>query len=180
MKDFPQMAQLRGATPLHSTLATVQHLAGPKAEAVTQAGADYVMAYGNGYDFASSVTHLLPDGVDVVYDSIGKATAVQSLQCLKPRGTCVLYGNSSGAPEAILPTPTLATKSLYVQRPVLQHFLLTEQERATRAADLFGWIQEGKLHIRISKTFSLQEAPKAHAFLESRRAHGKVILDPWI
>mmetsp|Transcript_3652 Transcript_3652/g.5356 ORF Transcript_3652/g.5356 Transcript_3652/m.5356 type:complete len:368 (-) Transcript_3652:137-1240(-) len=171
-----QMAKLRGAT----TIATVQNPSGPKAEAVTQAGADYVIAYGDEYDFTKSVQQIIPDGVDVVYDSIGKATAVQSLQCLKPRGTCVLYGNSSGAPDAIFPTPTLAANSLYVQRPVLEHFVITEEERTKRAADLFRWIQEGKLHIRISNTYSLQEASEAHAFLESRKAHGKVLLDPWM
>lgn len=166
-----QMAKLSGA----AVVATSSP--GAKADAAKDAGADHVITYRDDhYDFLSEVQRLYPDGVDVVYDSIGLQTAETSLQCLKPRGTCVLYGNASGAPKAILPTPTLATGSWYVQRPVLQHFLLDEKERQKRSSDLFGWIASKDLHVRIAKTFALEEAAEAHRFLESRQAVGKVLL----
>ena len=167
-----QMAKLRGATVVATSSP------GAKADAAKEAGADHVVTYDENYNFLSEVQTLLPNGVDVAYDSIGLQTAEASLQCLKPRGTCVLYGNSSGAPKAILPTPTLATGSWYIQRPVLQHFLSDEKERQQRSSDLFVWIQSNDLNVRIAKTFPLEEVAEAHRFLESRQAFGKVLLAP--
>lgn len=129
-----QIAKLRGAF----VIGTVS--AASKAADAYAAGADEVVVYGGvaegeSYDFLPAVRALCPHGVDVVYDSIGRATACASLEALRPRGTCVLYGNASGAPEPIAPTPTLAKLgSLYVTRPVLEHYLLTAEERARARA----------------------------------------------
>lgn len=120
---------------------------------------------------------MIPVYADVVYDSIGAATAEASLGALRPRGTCVYYGNSTGPPPAILPTPTLAKLgSLYVTRPVLEHYLLTAEERARRAEETFGWALDGKLAVRVACEFGLEEAAEAHEFIESRQARGKVLL----
>ena len=117
------MAKLRGATVI-GTVST-----DAKAEDARAAGCDEVVVYGATYEFRDDVRRLAPRGVDVVYDSVGRATADASLASLRPRGTCVLYGNSSGAPRAIAPTPTLAVGgSLFVTRPLLDHYLLTADE----------------------------------------------------
>lgn len=179
-----QIAKRRGAR----VIGTVSSEA--KAKEARAAGCDEVINYSAGstsrqqqqpqqqqYDFLDAVRALAPSGVDVVYDSIGQATAGQSLQSLQTRGTCVFYGNSSGPPSPIAPTPTLAKLgSLYITRPVLEHYLLTDAERTRRAEDVFGWMARGELNVRIAKTFELGEAAEAHAFLESRMAMGKVLL----
>ena len=131
---------------------------------------------GKDYDFLDKTRAACPEGVDVVYDSIGAATAESSLQTLKPRGTCVFFGNSSGAPKPIAPTPTLAKLgSLYITRPLLEHYMRTPEERRRRAEETFGWVADGKVKVRIAKEFDgLGEAAAAHEFLESRQAKGKV------
>ena len=114
-----------------------------------------------------------------MYDSIGAATAEASLAALKPRGTCVFYGNASGPPPPLAPTPTLSTAgggSLFVTRPLLQHYLLTAEERAHRAAQTYGWAAEGRLAVRIAAQLNLEHAAEAHELLESRRALGKILL----
>lgn len=167
-----QMAKLRGAT----VIGTVSSEA--KAVEARALGADDVIVYGDSYDFEAATLQLCPGGVDVVYDSIGAATAEQSLRSLRPRGMCVFYGNSSGAPPPIAPTPTLATLgSLYVTRPILNHYLLTEEERCRRAAETFGWVADGDVRVRIARTYELEQAAEAHELLESRSARGKVLLE---
>ena len=169
-----QIAKLRGAR----VIGTVSSKA--KAEEAVAAGADEVIVYGEtAYDFAAATKALCPGGVDVVFDSIGKATTEASLSVLRPRGTCVFYGNSSGAPPPISPTPTLARGgggSLFITRPLLEHYMLTSEERAERAKEMFGWVVEGRLKIRIAKQFGLGEAQQAHEFLHSRKAKGKILL----
>ena len=168
-----QMAKLKGAT----VIGTVSSES--KAEEAKAAGCDTVIVYGSdGYDFLDKTRAACPEGVDVVYDSIGAATAESSLQTLKPRGTCVFFGNSSGAPKPIAPTPTLAKLgSLYITRPLLEHYMRTPEERRRRAEETFGWVADGKVKVRIAKEFDgLGEAAAAHEFLESRQAKGKVLM----
>ena len=85
------------------------------------------------------------------------------------------------APELHRPspsTPTLATLgSLYVTRPILNHYLLTEEERCRRAAETFGWVADGDVRVRIARTYELEQAAEAHELLESRSARGKVLLE---
>mmetsp|Transcript_14822 Transcript_14822/g.22795 ORF Transcript_14822/g.22795 Transcript_14822/m.22795 type:complete len:114 (-) Transcript_14822:371-712(-) len=99
-----EMAKLQGAT-------VVATASSHKLEAAQAAGADHILECDNHCKFASKVKDLFPNGVDVVYDSIGLKTADELLSCLKLRGACVLYGNSSGSPAVIFPTPTLAAGS---------------------------------------------------------------------
>ena len=89
-----------------------------------------------------------------------------------------IAAGAHGAPAPIAPTPTLARLgSLYITRPVLEHYLLTEEERERRARETFGWVLEGQLRGRVARKFEgLEEAARAHEYLESRSARGKVLI----
>ena len=149
-----------------------------KAELAKQAGAGHVILYSK-VDFLSEVKKLTGGkGVDVVYDSVGAATFEMSLDCLRPRGYLVLFGQSSG-PVPPLDPGKLATKgSLFLTRPTLAHYTLTRAELLQRAGDLFSWTAAGKLKLRIERTFPLAEAAEAQRQLEGRKTTGKVILLP--
>ena len=117
-------------------------------------------------------------GVDVVYDSVGQSTFDKSLDCLRPRGYLVLFGQSSG-PVPPLNLTTLGSKgSLFVTRPSLAHYGVQREELLQRSGDLFKWFAAGELKLRIDKTFPLTEAAEAHRQLEGRKTSGKVLLIP--
>jgi len=117
-------------------------------------------------------------GVVVVYESVGRETFDKSLNCLKPRGCLVLYGQSSG-PVAPLDPQILNSKgSLFLTRPSLNHYVATREELDGRAADLFGWIREGRVKLRIGGQYSLKDAARAHRDLEARKTTGKLLLAP--
>jgi len=114
----------------------------------------------------------------VVYDSVGKTTFEKSLNCLAPRGTLVLFGQSSG-PVAPLDPGLLATKgSLFLTRPSLAHYTAAREELLYRAGDVLDWVASGELKVRLGKTFPLTEAAEAHRELEGRRTAGKILLIP--
>jgi NADPH2:quinone reductase len=150
----------------------------PKAQLATEVGADHVILYTQS-DFLAEVKKLTDNrGVHVVYDSVGQTTFDKSLDCLKPRGYLVLFGQSSG-PVPPFDPGKLATKgSLFLTRPSLAHYTLDRNELLKRSADLFNWTASGKLKLRIEKTFSLANAAEAHRELEGRKTAGKVILLP--
>jgi NADPH2:quinone reductase len=164
-----QVARLRGAT----VIATVGTDA--KAEIARQAGANDVIVYTR-QDFESEVKRLTGGrGVDVVYDSVGAATFDKSLNCLRPRGYMVLFGNSSGPVPPFDPL-TLASKgSLFLTRPGLNKYSATREEILMRTADMFRWVASGELKLRIDRVCPLEEAPQAHRDLEARRTTGKVL-----
>jgi NADPH2:quinone reductase len=114
-------------------------------------------------------------GVDVVYDSVGQATFHKSLDCLKPRGMMVYFGNSSGPVVQFEPLTLMAKGSLYLTRPTLGNYVSREEVEA-RTKDLFDWIASGKLDLRIDKEYPLAEAAAAHKYLEGRQTTGKIIL----
>jgi NADPH2:quinone reductase len=122
------------------------------------------------------VREIIPEGVDVVYDSIGKLTWEQSLKSLRRRGDLVLFGNTSGAPPPINPLLLMNNGSLRLSRPKLNDFIVTREEMNQRAQDLFRWIGEGKLRITIHKAFNLQDARLAHQEIESGTTVGKIVL----
>ena len=117
-------------------------------------------------------------GVDVVFDSVGRDTFDKSLNCLKPRGTMVLFGQSSGPVPPFDPNILNPKGSLFLTRPNLAHYVATREELLQRAGDIFRWIDKGDLTLRIDSVFSLSEAPEAHRLLESRNTRGKVLLRP--
>ena len=149
-----------------------------KAHFAKQAGADEVILYTQA-DFLTEAKRLTDGrGVDVVYDSVGATTFDKSLDCLRPRGYLVLFGQSSG-PVAPVNAGTLVSKgSLFLTRPSLAHYTLTRAELLERANDLFNWTATGKLKLRIERTYSLKDAAEAQRQLEARKTTGKVILIP--
>jgi len=149
-----------------------------KADIVRAAGADEVIVY-TGRDFAAEVKRLTGgQGVNVVYDSVGRDTFDGSLECLKPRGYLVLLGFTSG-PVAPFDPALLGTKgSIFLTRPGLPKYIATREELLGRARDLFEWIESGDLKLNIDRVLPLAEAAKAHAALESRQTKGKLLLVP--
>ena len=167
-----QVAKQTGAT-VFGTVSTEE-----KAKLAREAGADEVILYTQ-TDFLTEVKRLTNGaGVHVVYDSVGKDTFEKSLDCLRPRGYLVLFGNSRG-PVPPFDLGKLAAKgSLFVTRPTLIHYMSDREELLKRANDLFNWINSGELKLRIDKSFSLSEAAEAQRQLEGRKTTGKVLLIP--
>jgi len=167
-----QMAKMRGAT-VFGTAGTEE-----KAAIAKSAGADEVIVYTK-KDFAEEVKKLTGGkGVDVVYDSVGQSTFLKGLDIIRPRGMMVLFGQSSGAVAPFDPSILNVKGSLFMTRPSLAHHCLTREELNWRASDVLGWIGEGKLQLRVEKTYALGEAPQAHRDLEGRGMAGKLLLVP--
>ncbi len=117
-------------------------------------------------------------GVDVVYDGIGKETFEGSLAALRPRGLLASFGNASGAVPPFSPLLLSQKGSLFLTRPTLAHYTQTPAELRQRSGDIFKWIADGSLKVRIGATFKLTAAADAHRALESRATTGKVLLLP--
>jgi NADPH:quinone reductase len=166
-----QVAKMRGAR-VFATVSTKE-----KAALARQAGADEVILYSE-QDFEAEAMRLTGGkGVNVVYDSVAKTTFDKSLNCLGLRGMLALFGQSSG-PVPPLEVSRLAKNSLFLTRPGLGQYTATREKLLQRAADVFGWIQAGKLKARISQILPLKDAPEAHRLLEGRKTTGKVLLIP--
>lgn len=147
-----------------------------KAKLTLSDGASDAILY-NTQDFAQEVKRLTAGkGVDVVYDSVGQATFLKGLDCLKPRGFMVFFGQSSGPVAPVDPLLLSVKGSLYLTRPTLATYIATREELEWRARDLFDWIRSGKLKVRINQTYSLAEAAQAHRDIEGRKTTGKLIL----
>lgn len=128
-------------------------------------------------DFVSGVREYTNgNGCDVVYDSVGKDTFPQSLDCLKPRGLWVSFGNSSGA---VPPFPLTALKgSLFATRPTLLAYTATSKDLEDNAAELFEMVLSKQIRITINHRYPLSRAADAHRDLEARRTTGSIILIP--
>lgn len=149
-----------------------------KAAFAREAGADEVIRYTE-VDFEAEVKRLTDNkGVDVVYDSVGKDTFDKGLNCLRPRGYMVLYGASSGPVPPMDPMVLLSKGSVYLTRPYLGHYTADREELHKRVTDIFNWMSEGKLKIRIDQTFPLADVADAQRYLEDRKSKGKVLLIP--
>ena len=147
-----------------------------KAELTREAGAAEVISYDG---FAEQVRELTDGvGVDVVYDGVGAATFDESLASLRPRGDMVLFGAASGRVPPFDPMRLEGGGSLFPTRPSIRHYTATRQELLERARDIFTWIAEGKLEIRIGGRYPLEDARRAHEDLEARRTTGKLLLIP--
>jgi NADPH2:quinone reductase len=167
-----QMAKLFGAT-VFGTVSTEE-----KRRAALAAGADHVIIYGT-EDFEKALLSRTDgQGVDVVYESVGQATFEKSLNCLKPRGYLVLFGQASGPVPPLDPQILSQKGSLFLTRPTLGHYVADRSELERRAADVLGWIQSGELEVTIGRTFPLSQAATAHRALEGRETSGKVLLTP--
>ena len=149
-----------------------------KKQLAINAGADEVIIYTK-QNFTEEVKKITSNkGVSVVYDSVGKTTFEDSLDCLKPRGYMVLYGQSSGAVPPVDPQILNRKGSLFLTRPTMTNYILNNDELKWRSNDIFQWMSEGKLDIRIGLSLPLQQAAQAQDALGSRKTTGKVILIP--
>jgi len=149
-----------------------------KAELARQAGADEIILYTQS-DFLAEVKTLTEGrGVNVVYDSVGATTFEKSLDCLRPRGYLVLFGQSSGPVAPFDPGKLAGKGSLFLTRPSLAHYTLDRAELLERSGDLFSWIQSGKLKPRIEKVIPMKDAAEAQRQLEGRKTTGKIVLIP--
>jgi NADPH:quinone reductase len=147
-----------------------------KAAIAREHGADECIVYTE-QDFEVEVKRLTGGrGVDVVYDSVGKSTFEKSLNCLRPRGTLALFGQSSGPVPPFDPSILNAKGSLFLTRPSLAHYVATRDELLWRAGDVLNWIASGKLKLRIDRLYPLADAASAHRDLEGRRTAGKLLL----
>ncbi|MDE2835886.1 MAG: quinone oxidoreductase [Chloroflexota bacterium] len=167
-----QMAKMRGARVI-GTVSTEE-----KARLAREAGADEVIIYTE-QNFVEEVRRITGgEGLHVVYDSVGKDTFDSSLDCLAPRGYMALYGQSSGRVPPMDPQTLNAKGSVFLTRPSLERYTRTREELDWRANDVFGWIAEGALQVRISGTFPLSEAAEAHRLIGGRLSTGKLLLVP--
>jgi len=165
-----QVAKLLGA----KVIGTVSTQA--KADLARRAGADEIIQYTQA-DFLAEVKRITNgQGVHVVYDSVGATTFEKSLDCLRPRGYLVLFGQSSGPVTAFEPQILNTRGSIFLTRPSLAHYLLSREELLWRAGDVFTAIERGELALRVDHVFPLAEAGAAHRALESRATTGKLIL----
>jgi NADPH:quinone reductase len=165
-----QMARLIGARVI-GTVSSEE-----KARLAREAGADEVIVFTE-RDFETEVKRLTEGkGVEVVYDGVGKATFEKNLNVMRLRGMLVLYGMSSGPVLPVDPAKLSEKGSLYMARTTLAHFTATREELLARTSALFGMIAEGKLKLRIAKTYPLVEAAQAHRDMEARKVAGKLLL----
>jgi NADPH2:quinone reductase len=167
-----QIAKMRGARVIGTTSTE------EKAQLARKAGADEVILYTE-QDFAVEARRLTDgQGVQVVYDGIGKSTFEKSLDSLARRGMLALFGQASGSVPPFDPAILNLKGSLFLTRPSLFHYIATREELAARAADVLGWILDGKLKLRIDLELPLRDAAEAHRALEGRKTTGKVLLLP--
>ena len=149
-----------------------------KAILAKEAGADEVILYSE-QDFETEVKRITDgEGVNVVYDSVGKATFDKSIDCLSKLGHMVLYGNASGPVTEFNPATLGPKGSLFLTRPTLFDYTADRASLEWRTSDVFKWIASGDLKLRIEHFYSLSEAQTAHQDLEGRKTTGKVILTP--
>ena len=166
-----QIGKMRGAR-VFGTVSTPE-----KAEVARGAGADEVIRYTD-QDFEAEVMRLTDgQGVNAVYDGVGKTTADASLKCVGIRGVLALYGQASGPVPPVDPL-RLWGHSVFLTRPALAHYTRTRAELLQRAGDVLEWVRSGKLQVRISQILPLKDAPEAHRLLQGRQTTGKVLLVP--
>jgi NADPH2:quinone reductase len=115
---------------------------------------------------------------DVVYDSIGKDTFPKSLDCLKPLGLFVSFGNASGAIEAMNVGILAAKGSLYMTRPTLNTYTSTRADLLDTANDLFDVVKKGAVKINVNHTYALKDAAQCHRDLEGRKTTGSIVMTP--
>jgi NADPH:quinone reductase len=165
-----QMARMRGGIVIGTTSST------QKAVLARHAGASYIAGYDT---FAATVREVTGGaGAAAVYDGVGAATFDDSLAALRPRGYMVLYGAASGPVPPFELQRLAAGGSLFITRPTLGSYIASRDELLRRAGDLFSWIRQGKLEVRIGGSYPLEDAARAQEDLSARRTTGKLLLLP--
>jgi NADPH:quinone reductase len=147
-----------------------------KAELARLAGADRVTSYASFRDVVTEVTS--GRGAHVVFDGVGQSVFDDGLAALRPRGMMALYGAASGPVPPVDPQRLNSGGSLFLTRPTLAHYMADRAELEWRAGELFGWVADGELDVRICQTYPLDQASRAHEDLAGRRTTGKLLLIP--
>lgn len=164
-----QLAKARGARVL-TTVGSPE-----KAAIARRLGADETILYRE-VDFREAVlTATAGAGVDVAYDSVGRDTIHKSIRSLKRRGTCVMFGASSGQVDGIAPLELAEAGSVFFTRPHLADYMQPHEVRS-RARELFALAGSGRLEVTIDRTFPLAELAQAHRLLEGRQTRGKLLV----
>lgn len=167
-----QLAKHLGATVI-GTVSTKE-----KKELALNAGADHVIQYME-QDFEAEVKRITGGtGVHVVYESVGKATFDKSMDCLRPRGYMVLYGQSSGPVGPLDPQVLNQKGSIFLTRPSLFSYAGNRSEFLQRAGGVLELIETGELSVTVGEILPLNEASRAHQRLQGRLTVGKVLLKP--
>jgi len=165
-----QLAKIKGATVI-TTVGSEE-----KAVVAKKLGADHTILYKD-VNFQDEVMRITKNnGVNVVYDSVGKDTIDQSIRCLQKRGLCVMFGASSGQVPGIAPLALAEAGSIYFTRPHLADYIPNAEIINERMSEIFSLISSGKLRNSIHAIYQLQDAKKAHDSLESRGTLGKFLL----
>ncbi|HWC57016.1 MAG TPA: quinone oxidoreductase [Sphingomicrobium sp.] len=165
-----QWAAALGATVI-GTVSTEE-----KAELARANGCAHPILY-TSQDFVAEVNRIMNGGkLPVVYDSVGRDTFMKSLDCLRPRGLMVSFGNASGPPDPMPPNVLAQKGSLYLTRPTLYNYTATRAELEQSAAELFDVVSSGKVKIEIKQRFPLKDTAEAHRQLEARKTTGSTIL----
>lgn len=147
-----------------------------KAELARAHGCHHPILYTK-QDFVAEVRKLTSgEMLPVVYDSVGRTTFAQSLDCLKKRGLMVLFGSSSGPVQPFAPALLAQKGSLFLTRPTLFDYIGSRSELEQSANDLFEMVSSGKVKVEVKQRFPLKDAEEAHRALESRRTTGSTIL----
>ena len=149
-----------------------------KAELARKHGCKLVLISGRDEIVPSVKKFTKGEGVAAVYDSVGKDTFMESLDCLRPLGMMVTYGNASGPPPAISPLELMKRGSLFLTRPTLFHYTATREALDTAARELFAAVKSKAVRVLIGQTYPLAEAADAHRDLEARRTTGSTVLVP--
>jgi NADPH2:quinone reductase len=147
-----------------------------KRELALRAGCEHVLLDGD--DIPARVKELSNGGVPAVYDSVGRTSFYQSLDCLRPHGVLVSFGNSSGKVEPFGLQELTRRGSLYVTRPTLYDFIRDRASLEAGAAELFSLVEQGRVKIEVNQSYPLSDAAQAHRDLEARRTTGSTVLIP--
>jgi NADPH2:quinone reductase len=167
-----QWAKYLGATVI-GTVGSAE-----KAELVRTHGCDHTILYTE-EDFVGRVKDITQGkGACVVYDSVGQTTFMQSLDCLRPLGTMVSFGQSSGSVPPLDIGILSAKGSLFLTRPSLMAYTAERKDLLAHAQDLFEVVEKGVVKIEINQTYPLAEAAQAHRDLESRKTTGSTVMIP--
>jgi NADPH2:quinone reductase len=149
-----------------------------KCRLAKEAGCTHVINYKT-EDFVKRTKELTGgQGVDVVYDGVGKDTYPASLDCLKPMGLFVSFGNASGAIQNFDLLALMNKGSLYATRPTLQTYVAKRGDLVANAAELFDVVSKGLVKINVNHTYPLKDAAQAHRDLEGRKTTGSIVLLP--
>ena len=148
-----------------------------KAMLAQENGCDEVILYRE-EDFVEKVKYITNNkGVDVVYDGVGKDTAVLGLDCLKPLGTMVVFGNSSGNCPPIDPGALAAKGSLFLTRPTLMNYGTKKEDLLHSSNRVFEMLSTNKINLKINSSYKLSDVSNAHRDLELRKTIGSIVME---